>query len=390
MRTFEPFYINEYIIAIIGIIICVLIYMCTIQGCSKIQRLYIGILFYGIITTTTGVILWIGSIVQEEFIVPDLLDLIVHSIFLVIYIITIKRGIIVRIIRNITQLRMPVKVLLVTSVLISFLLTYLLLYYFFHTYLYFPEFFVIGTVVFILIILLGFLFPLLIISDMSGLYYKNLSAMLEKQMTTQVEHYEATSKINKNIKRFRHDYKNLMVGLIEALKHNNITAALEMLNAEEMMITEPTGIFETGSIVLDALLQEKQYSASKTNTSLTFEGVIAENILNPVDICIIFGNALDNAIEACANCGDDEKTISIRSSLINGFQFINVENPVATNVKIIDNNIVTTKDNKSMHGIGLRSIRTVVEKYNGEMTLSQSNGIFSHEINLDFNMPTSV
>ena len=109
--------------------------------------------------------------------------------------------------------------------------------------------------------------------------------------------------------------------------------------------------------------------------------------INPLDLCIIFGNALDNAIDACAKCkNDEEKIINIHSSLTNGFLFIKIENPIATDVKITNNSITTTKKDKNSHGIGLQSIRTSIQKYYGEMKLSQLNGIFCLEIDLDFHM----
>jgi len=154
-----------------------------------------------------------------------------------------------------------------------------------------------------------------------------------------------------------------------------------------MMLAEQKNTFETGNVILDALLNDKQIAASKINATIVFGGVMPEDLLRPLDVCIIFGNALDNAIEACANNTSNQKlTIYINSSFKNGFLFIKIENPVVTKVKIVNNVIATTKIEKHLHGMGLRSISASIKKYSGEMKLSQSNGIFCLEIDLDFNI----
>jgi len=214
---------------------------------------------------------------------------------------------------------------------------------------------------------------------------------MEKQVETQLEHYEAMTKMYENIRRFKHDYNNLFIGLNEALKRDDAAGALSLLNAEEMALSDSVCPVETGCVTLDALLNEKQISASKVNASLTFDGIMPGDLLNPVDICIIFGNALDNAVEACAKLKyEEEKIIAIASSYKNGFLFIKIENPSAVDVRITNNAVSTTKSDKNSHGIGLRSIKTAVEKHFGEMTFSYKDGVFCLEINLDFNMQAEL
>jgi sensor histidine kinase regulating citrate/malate metabolism len=193
------------------------------------------------------------------------------------------------------------------------------------------------------------------------------------------------SKMNEDIAKFQHDYKNLRIGLISYLNQNDISGALGFLKTEYLMLNEPAHNFKTGSVILDALLNEKQVSAAAANATIAFEGVVPEPLLNPADICVIFGNALDNSIEACAKLPkEEEKSITIKSRYFKDFLFIRIENPTAEDVQIINSVIATTKENKQSHGIGLRSIRTAAEKYSGVMKLMCEKGIFSVAIDLDF------
>ncbi|MCL2425156.1 MAG: GHKL domain-containing protein [Oscillospiraceae bacterium] len=383
-----PEYISENIFANKGIIICIIIYMVTISGCSKRQTVYIAFLLFGLILIVTTAVQWTGSVIYEESLNYGIVDLLINIIFLVTYAIAVRYNVQTKIIANIVKLRVSMKMLLIISVWASALLSSFSTYLF-QAYFGTLEFLIMGTISIVLITLVGVMCPMLIIYSMSSLHYKNLSTIMEKQVMNQVEHYETTSKMNEDIKRFRHDYRNLLIGLTAALKRNDTTGALDILKTDEMMLTkaESANAFNTGDIVLDALLSEKQQSATKVNASIVFDGIMPGKQVSPVDICIIFGNALDNAIEACAGFEyDKEKTIAIKSSYSNGFIFIKIENPTVADVQITDNNIVTTKENKNAHGIGLNSIRTAVDKYFGKVTLSQENGIFCLEIDLDLNM----
>ena len=89
------------------------------------------------------------------------------------------------------------------------------------------------------------------------------------------------------------------------------------------------------------------------------------------DLCVIFSNALDNAIEACDKILDDskDKYISVNVTYINSFCFIKIENSKINEINIKNNNFITNKKDKFMHGIGLKNIKDTVYKYNGEIKI---------------------
>ncbi|MBQ8600000.1 MAG: sensor histidine kinase, partial [Clostridia bacterium] len=110
-------------------------------------------------------------------------------------------------------------------------------------------------------------------------------------------------------------------------------------------------------------------------------GLIPKEVIDPVDLCIVFGNALDNAIEACLKLPHEEmKKISISAKQNADLFFIKITNPVVKQVKIRNNMIMTTKEDVFSHGIGLYSIRKVAEKYNGHLDLQCNDRLFITEI----------
>ena len=140
---------------------------------------------------------------------------------------------------------------------------------------------------------------------------------------------------------------------------------------------------KTGNYILDALLSDKSSIAKEKNIVIKFDGHINNINLDSEDLCIIFGNALDNAIEACSQLktsSNKEINITIRS--LNNLLNISITNPISDKPIIINNLIKTTKENRKEHGFGLLSIKKTVEKYNGFTTIDCSDHIFNLTIDL--------
>lgn len=99
--------------------------------------------------------------------------------------------------------------------------------------------------------------------------------------------------------------------------------------------------------------------------------------LAPVDICTIFGNALDNAIEGLSQVTDREtRTIQVKMAQEKGFLVIRFENPYAHDLNWVGTGLGTTKVDKLSHGYGLKGIMRSVDKYQGHMVIDTGNGKF--------------
>ena len=110
--------------------------------------------------------------------------------------------------------------------------------------------------------------------------------------------------------------------------------------------------------------------------------------LSPTDLCVILGNTLDNAIEACqALSANEQKTIVVTSEYRSGFWFLKIHNPIAKSVAIHNNHVATTKANKTLHGFGLYSLHSVVQRYDGEVRLSSTDDCFTVDIDMCVTTP---
>lgn len=226
--------------------------------------------------------------------------------------------------------------------------------------------------IFVMIFIIGSL----VFNCISRAYFENVSSILEKQVNEQVDYYKKIDKIDKDLRDFRHDYKNHMIcvqSLIEAKEYDEATEYLKGITLHKTVLSRG---FSSGNSIVDVLLSDKSEWAEKVGAEIQFEGVIYENI-PPADLCTILSNAIDNAIEACEKIqSDEQKIISVKCSYIKRIQFIDITNPVSEDVKITNNVVETSKSDKNIHGIGLYNIRRTVMKYDGEFDISCKDKTF--------------
>ena len=236
----------------------------------------------------------------------------------------------------------------------------------------------------VFIILVGAAFPILNITSYAKNYYMRQSENLENQFKIQADYYASLAKSNFELRQFRHDYNNMKIGISELIKDGKNKEALKMLDyCDNKLISAISKCkFDTGSNIVDALLADKQEKAKTYNTQLIFQGAISNKIA-PTDLCVIFGNALDNAIDACEKIkSPEDKIIQINCECNGGFFFISITNPVCKDISICDNTIPSSKKDKISHGFGLLSINRVTKKYEGKVNLSCVNKKFKISIDL--------
>ena len=227
--------------------------------------------------------------------------------------------------------------------------------------------------------------PLLVYNAVSNTRLKATTVDYERQIRVQAEHYKALANANYEMRRFRHDFANIRVAVEQLVARGDQEEAICVLRECSAVMDSHAGrtTFDTGNGIADALLADKQERAAACNARVCFQGALPAQGIDPVDVCVLLGNTLDNAIEACEKMPkDDEKIISVSSDCNSGLLFMTVANPISGKVAVRNGQIATTKDNKTLHGFGLYSLRTVVKKYDGEVKLLSEEDTFTAEISL--------
>ena len=208
--------------------------------------------------------------------------------------------------------------------------------------------------------------------------------MLSKQVENEVKYYEKINSIYGEFRSFRHDFKNHMICLGSLIEANEKDKALDYIAEIENLSSVEKKQFNTGNIIIDALLNDKNDRAATVNSVILFKGMVPTTGISNVDLCIIMANAIDNAIEACGkDTSDDRKEINIEADFQHGYFFLNIANPIFEAVSIKSNNtIATSKSDKEHHGFGVSNILRTVRKYDGEAEMSADSGKFTLDIQL--------
>ena len=212
--------------------------------------------------------------------------------------------------------------------------------------------------------------------------FRNQALTNEKNFLTQLVHMQEdqyrTSKANEEMVNIKcHDMKH-------QISHITSTTDPDAIRELEQIISVYDSSLQTGNEILDVCLMEKKLLCEKNSIKLD---CIANgqclSFMQPSDLFSLFGNALDNAMEAVCKLDDVEKRIifvSVKEEL--GMAIINVENNYTGELIMADGIPRTSKDDEFYHGYGVKSIRMVVEKYDGNMALLPQNGIFNLNITI--------
>lgn len=216
--------------------------------------------------------------------------------------------------------------------------------------------------------------------------YDSITKALNQKMQNEIinhkiEYYEKQAEvIQKNsdeVKQLRHDMKNHIIVLEELSKAGNLQGVLGYLSNMSKRLTSAKEFCSTGIVAVDSIVNYKLSLAQEQGVRVSSQITIPNNLdFEPNDFVAIFGNLLDNALEAVQKVTDN-KFIDLHCEYDRGIIFIVIKNSYDGNLSVSGNKYQTTKsDKKAMHGVGLQSIKTTVEKYNGEIETEHNGNEF--------------
>ena len=209
--------------------------------------------------------------------------------------------------------------------------------------------------------------------------------MMRQQSEYKAEYYRELSIKQKYSNKAMHDLKNQLFALKEALLNNEEEGIRKITRLCEDMLTSQTLTF-TGNEAVDALLTVKTQTMKEKEIKFTHTVYMSKNnTIDMLDLCVLLGNLLDNAIEANEEVCSQERFIHLNMVQRANYLSIQINNTTNGNVKIENNKIITTKKQRELHGFGLQSVREITEKYNGSCTFSQEGHLFQAVLMLENN-----
>ena len=197
---------------------------------------------------------------------------------------------------------------------------------------------------------------------------------LMKQQMDEIENIYMT------MRGWRHDYHNHLQSLKGYLSLNKVDQMKNYLNELETDLDSIDTLYHSGNLQLDSILNAKLAIAEKGQIRIHCDASIPPQLhVSDLDLCVILGNLLDNAIESCRKIENpDERFIRVYIGILKKQLYISITNATSETVKQRTDHYFTTK--RGDHGHGLKRVDQVVKKYDGYLNRQNEPGVFATEI----------
>ena len=196
------------------------------------------------------------------------------------------------------------------------------------------------------------------------------------QMRQQFDYYQEKLKDEERVRSVYHDMKNHLLVLKQRTDSPETAEMIEKLQREVAVYEE---YVHTGNEILDIILKEKAGIAREKRIDFSVTADLSDiDFIEPLDISTIFGNGLDNAIEASEKLSEVQRVILVKAGKVQKFFAILIENNCAEENKDVKSR--TAKQDDFLHGFGSSNMRKSAEKYGGQMTTKSENGKFTLKI----------
>lgn len=205
-------------------------------------------------------------------------------------------------------------------------------------------------------------------------YSMNYQNKLLKNQVEEVQHIYMT------MREWRHDYHSHLQSLKVKINQGQIEEAAKYLNELEEDLDDIHQLVESGNVNVDAILNSKLSLAIEQEIDVNVKVAIPEKLpLTDIDCCVLLGNLIDNAIEACEKV-EENKFIRLYIGIYKKQLYMSITNATNEVVRKYDEEYISKK--RGNHGHGLKRINKVVEKYNGYINRKNEPGVFVCEIML--------
>lgn len=214
---------------------------------------------------------------------------------------------------------------------------------------------------------------------MFGRYEKRILEYQRKAMEKQVAE---VNEIYLTMRGWRHDYHNHLQKLSAHLMEGQIEEARKYISELGESLDNIKTKYQTGNVSLDAILNSKLSIVEKEKIAINCKVEIGENLtVSDIDLCILLGNLIDNAVEACRVIPEEaERFLRIYMCIRKKQLYISVSNATNEVIRKLDADYISKK--RGDHGHGLKRINIVVDKYGGFIKRANEPGVFATEIML--------
>lgn len=196
------------------------------------------------------------------------------------------------------------------------------------------------------------------------------------------KHYEEVETMYRKMRGWRHDYHNhiqVLKAHMEMKDYEEASGYLDMLNHD---LSTVDTVIKTGNVMVDAILNSKLSMMKEKNIHIDVTAIVPSEVpFSGIDLSVLIGNLLDNAMEACVKQeNEDNRFIRIYIDIVKKQLYIAITNSMDGRAKKVGMKYPSSKG--GMHGFGLLRIDGIVRKYGGFINRQNEDGVFATEVML--------
>lgn len=194
-------------------------------------------------------------------------------------------------------------------------------------------------------------------------------------------HYDEVDTMYRRMRGWRHDYHNhiqTLTAYLSMAQYDEASNYLELLTED---LAKVDTVLRTGNIKVDAILNSKLALIQERKIKVDATAIVPKEIsISDIDLSVLIGNLMDNAMEACAKLPEEERFIRVYIDVIKKQLYISVTNSMDGMAKRRGNHFLS--DKQGNHGFGLLRIDDIVAKHGGYLNRKAEDGVFATEVML--------
>jgi len=193
-------------------------------------------------------------------------------------------------------------------------------------------------------------------------------------------HYAEVENMYNKMRGWKHDYANHIQAMKGHAANGDLETIARYLNELDNDLKTVESVIKTGNKMTDAVLNSKISLAQSKGITVSADANVALELqTSQLDLCIIIGNLMDNAIEACAALPKDARLIRVFMEMKNTQLYISVTNSApAGKMEKVGGRYLTSKGKG--HGFGLVRIDHIIERHSGFISRNSEDGVYTTEI----------
>ena len=213
-------------------------------------------------------------------------------------------------------------------------------------------------------------------------YHRGFEARTERFQRDILSHqYEEIREIYLNMRSWRHDYHNHLQVMKAQIAADQMEEMKQYLDELEENLDSVDTYVKSGNLMVDAILNSKLTLAQQKGIRVNCKAILPERIpIEDVDLCVLLGNLLDNALEACEAIPAEQRFLRIYMVVNRAQLYTSIQNSAKEDLNFDERHYISRK--RGNHGLGMKRVKALADKYEGYLTLANEPGIFAVELTM--------